>query len=126
MRLIAALCSIKSERQYKGNSELKICIENLGRLGETTDSSFPAVLSASPAITILNHGQGEGQFKLLGVEWGMYFDDSNKYYFVLEGGSCAVQDVFQMLSTLSTVLEEQHGEKPNLRVLGVVSNSVET
>ena len=104
---------------------MKISIENLASLGEATNRCFPGVLSESSEITILNHGQGEGQFKLMNVEWGMYFDDSNKYYFILEGGSCSVQEFFQMVSTLSAVLEKQCGEKPNMSVSGVISESVD-
>ena len=109
----------------KENNHLKISIDNLPNLGVTSELCFPNIFSDAPSITILNHGQSEGQFEILGVEWGMYFDSNNKYYFVLEKGSCSITDFNCIVETFTSNLEERCGVRPIMKVKGTLSDGGE-
>ena len=69
----------------------------------------------------LNYGQGEGQIRVGECEWGFYFDDSGRQYFVLVEGSVELHDAYAMASGILARIQAKWGMGISGRVEGFMS-----
>ena len=68
----------------------------------------------------LNYGQGEGQFRVNDVIWGIYLNSQSDYYLQFEEGVCEWSILQKMIIGILQRIANQLGDEPILHVVGIL------
>ena len=95
---------------------MKIILTNASGVSIESLEDFQYLVPDEADGEAVNFGQGEGQIKIGGSEWGFYVEGSDSYHYVLEEGCMELHEAVEIAQGILRRFQARWGEQIGGRV----------